>query len=227
MNENIESMERLRDRQEAGRMLAKKLASYSGRSDVVVLGLPRGGALVASEIARFLKVPLDVLIVRKLRVPGFEDFCMGAISIDGARSINPDVVEEFHLSQADIEQVTRIEVNEMERLNRLYRGIRAPLDVRSRTVILVDDGMTTGATMRAAIASVRQLGAKRVIVAVGVAPLSTYLLLGPEVDEIICLLTPREVSTFGAFYRAFPVISEDRVRSLLQHGKPRKREASA
>jgi putative phosphoribosyl transferase len=209
-------LERLRDRKEAGRLLAKKLTRYSGRSDVLVLGLPRGGVPVAIEISRLLKVPLDVLIVRKLKVPGFEDFSMGAISVGGARFINPDAVEEFRVSQAQIDVVVSAETKEMERLEGVYRGRRPRLDVRGRTVILVDDGVITGSTMRAAVEALKRLGTARVIVAVGVAPLSTSLLLGPETDEVICLLTPREVPRIGLFYESFPQLTEDYTSKLLE-----------
>jgi putative phosphoribosyl transferase len=196
-------------------LLAKKLAGYSGRPDVLVLGLPRGGVPVALEISGSLKVPLDVLLVRKLKVPGFDDFSMGAISIGGAQFIDPDAVEEFRLSQAQIDGVVSSEKKEMERIEQVYRGQRPPLDVRGRTVILVDDGITTGSTMRAAIAALKRLGPARVIVAVGVAPLSTSLLLGPEADEVVCLLTPREVRHFRLFYKSFPPLTEENVRKLL------------
>jgi putative phosphoribosyl transferase len=214
-------VERLRDRKEAGRLLAKKLTRYSGRSDVLVLGLPRGGVPVAIEICRLLKAPLDVLIVRKLKVPGFEDFSMGAISIGGAQFINPDAIEEFRVSETQIDIVVSSETREMERLEGVYRGRRPRLDVRGLTVILVDDGIMTGSTMRAAIAALKRLGAARVMVAVGVAPLSTSLLLGPEADEVICLLTPREVRRIGLFYQSFPPLTEDYTRKLLERATGR------
>jgi putative phosphoribosyl transferase len=211
---------RLKSREQAGQLLGEKLASYSGRSDVLVLGLPRGGISVAYEVAKLLMAPLDVLLVRKLRVPGFEDFSMGTISIGTAASINQDIVEEFGLSQIDIEKVIVAERREIERLNNVYREHRLPLDLRNQTAILVDDGMATGATMRAAIMAARQLGANQVVSAVGVAPLSTFLLLEPEADEVVCLLTPREVRATHLFYEAFPVITERDVKTLLNpvHG---------
>jgi len=211
---------RLKSREQAGQLIGEKLASYSGRSDVLVLGLPRGGVSVAYEVAKLLRAPLDVLLVRKLRVPGFEDFSMGTISIGTAASINQDMVEEFGLSQIDIEKVIVAERREIERLNNVYREQRQPLDLRNQTAILVDDGMATGATMRAAIMAARQLGANQVVAAVGVAPLSTFLLLEPEADEVVCLLTPREVRATHLFYEAFPVITERDVKTLLNpvHG---------
>lgn len=210
---------RLQNREQAGQLLAKKLKSYSGRSDVLILGLPRGGVQVGYEVAHLLHAPLDALIVRKLPVPGFEDFSIGTISIGGARSINQDVVEEFHLSENDIESVIVAEIKEIERLNQVYRERRPPPDLRGRTVILVDDAMNTGATMHAAIAATRHLGANRIVVAIGVAPLSTYLLLGPEADQIICLLTPREIRATNLFHEAFPVITGEDVKALLNQAK--------
>jgi putative phosphoribosyl transferase len=207
--------ERLHNREQAGRLLAKKLARYSNRRDVLVLGLPRGGVEVAYVIAGALGVSLDVLIVRKLRVPGYEEFTMGAVSIGGARFINLDVVEEFHVSPEDVEEVVSTELGEMARLERTYRGSRPLFDVRGRIAILVDDGMATGATMRAAIEALKRLGSARVVVAVGVAPLSTYLLLGPEADEVISLITPREFRAVGQFYKSFPHVTDAEVTSLL------------
>ena len=187
----------------------------------------KGGIRVAYEVARLLNAPLDVLIIRKLRVPGFEDFSIGTISIGTAQSINEDAVEEFGLSQIDIENVIVAGRKEIERLNQEYRERHPPPDLRNRNVILVDDGMASGATMRAAIVAARQLGATHVVVAVGVAPLSTYLLLGPEADEVVCLLTPREVRDTSLFYEAFPVVTEHDVKTLLNRARLRNRAASA
>lgn len=208
-------MEQLHDREQAGCLLAKRLARYSNHPDVLVLGLPCGGVQVAYVIARALGASLDVLIVRKLGVPGYKEFAMGAVSIGGARFVNLDVVEEFHLSQEEVEKVVRTELGEMARLESAYRGSRPPLDVRGRTVILVDDGMATGSTMRAAIEALKRLGSARIIVAVGVAPLSTYLLLGPEAEEVVSLMTPRELRAVGQLYKSFPQVTDEEVRSLL------------
>ena len=201
-------MEQLRDREQAGRLLAKKLARYSNLPGVLVLGLPRGGVHVAYEIARALGASLDLLVVRKLAVPGYKELAMGAVSIGGARFVNVDVVEEFHLSQEEIEEVVSTELGEMARLETAYRGSCPPLDVRGRTAILVDDGMATGSTMRAAIEALKRLGSARVIVAVGVAPLSTYLLLGPEAEEVVSLMTPREFRAVSQFYKRFPQVTD-------------------
>lgn len=207
--------EQFRDRKHAGCLLAEKLQSYSGRSDVIVLGLARGGVEVAHEIARVLRVPLDVFLVRKLGVPGYEELAMGAISTCDVQIIDPDVVEQFGLSQVDIDRVMNTERQELERRELVYRGQRPRLDVKGRTVILVDDGIATGSTMRAAIAAVRKSGPVRIVVAIGVAPLSTYLILNSEADEIVCLLTPRHFRAVGQFFINFPQLTDEDVRSFL------------
>ncbi len=207
--------EQLRDRKQAGRMLAEKLVGYAGRSDVIVLGLARGGVEVAHEIAKALQAPLDVFLVRKLGVPGFEELAMGAISTGDVQIIDPDVVESFGLSQSEIDGVVTIERHELARRERAYRGQRLRLDPQGRTVILVDDGIATGSTMRAAIAAVRKLGPARIVVAVGVAPLSTCMILRSEANEVVCLLTPRDFRAVGQFFIDFPQLSDEDVRSLL------------
>jgi putative phosphoribosyl transferase len=207
-------METLRDRREAGRLLAEKLTAYAGRPDVIALGLARGGVEVAYEIAQALKIPLDVFLVRKLGVPGYQELAMGAVSTGGVQVINRDVVESFGLSEAEINRVIRAERRELERREEAYRGQRR-LDLRGRTVILADDGIATGSTMRAAIEAVRKSGAARVVVAVGVAPLSTYLILSAEADEVACLMTPRDFWAVGQFYDDFPQLTDEDVRNLL------------
>jgi putative phosphoribosyl transferase len=207
-------METLSDRREAGRLLAEKLTAYAGRPEVIVLGLARGGVEVACEIAQALRLPLDVFLVRKLGVPGYEELAMGAISSGEVQVIDPDVVESFGLSQAEIDRVIKAERRELERREQVYREGRR-LDLQGRTVILVDDGIATGSTMRAAIAAVRESGAARVVVAVGVAPLSTYLILASEADEVVCLMTPRDFWAVGQFYDDFPQLTDEDVRNLL------------
>jgi putative phosphoribosyl transferase len=207
-------METLSDRREAGRLLAEKLTAYAGRPEVIVLGLARGGVEVASEIAQALRLPLDVFLVRKLGVPGYEELAMGAISSGEVQVIDPDVVESFGLSQAEIDRVIKAERRELERREQVYREGRR-LDLQGRTVILVDDGIATGSTMRAAIAAVRESGVARVVVAVGVAPLSTYLILASEADEVVCLMTPRDFWAVGQFYDDFPQLTDEDVRNLL------------
>jgi putative phosphoribosyl transferase len=206
-----------RNREEAGRLLGQQLAAYKGRPNVIVLGLPRGGVVLAHEIAETLEVSLDVFLVRKLGVPGFEELAMGAIAMGGSESVNPDVIEEFDLSGSVIRRVTATERKELERREHVYRGSRPPLDVRNKTVILVDDGIATGATIRVAIEALRKLYPARIIVAAAVAPLSTYLILGSEADEVVCLLTPREFRTVGEFYADFPQLTDEDVSKLLKH----------
>ena len=156
--------------------------------------------LVAYGIATALRVPLDILVVRKLGVPGYEEFALGAVATGGIKIIDPDVVEEFHLSDAEIAGVVSTEQAELRRREAVYRSTRPALDLRNQTVILVDDGIATGSTMRAAIEGVKRCGAARVVVAAGVAPLSTSLMLGAESDEVVCLLTPRDFRAVGPFY---------------------------
>lgn len=206
---------RLHDRAEAGRLLARKLSAYSDRLDVLVLGLPRGGVLVAYGIATALRVPLDILVVRKLGVPGYEEFALGAVATGGIKIIDPDVVEEFHLSDAEIAGVVSTEQAELRRREAVYRSTRPALDLRNQTVILVDDGIATGSTMRAAIEGVKRCGAARVVVAAGVAPLSTSLMLGAESDEVVCLLTPRDFRAVGPFYDEFAQVNDQEVCDVL------------
>ncbi len=205
------------NREEAGRLLGQQLVAYKGRPNVIVLGLPRGGVALAHEIAEALEVPLDVFLVRKLGVPGFEELAMGAIAMGGSESVNPDVIEEFDLSGSVIRRVTATERKELERCEHVYRGSRPPLDVRNKTVILVDDGIATGATIRVVIEALRRLYPARIVVAAAVAPLSTYLMLGSEADEVVCLLTPREFRTVGEFYADFPQLTDEDVSKLLNH----------
>jgi putative phosphoribosyl transferase len=208
-----------RDREEAGRLLAQKFAAYTDRSDVTVLALPGGGVAVASEIAEALHAPLDVFLVRKLSVPGFNELAMGAIAAGGIQVIQPEMVEAFNLSAQEVRHVVAAEERELERRERIYRACRPPLDVRDRVVIVVDDGMTTGSTMRVAIEALKRLKPARTIVATAVAPLSTYLLLGTEADEVICLATPREFRAAGEFYRVFPQLSDRDVCDLLERSR--------
>ncbi len=204
-----------RDREEAGRLLAKRLAAYKGRSDVIVLALPRGGVPVAREIAEALDAPLDVFLVRKLGVPGFEELALGAIAMGGEQLVDPDVVEEFDLSGSVVRRVAAAERRELERREHVFRGARPPLDVRNKIVILVDDGIATGSTIRVAVSAVRKLGPARIIVAAGVAPLSTYMILEAETDEAVCLMTPREFRAVGDFYSAFPQLADEDVCRML------------
>jgi len=209
-------MERLRDREQAGQLLAEKLAFYAGRPDVVVLALPRGGVPVAHEISRLLNAPLDIFIVRKLGVPGFEELAMGAVAMHGAKYLDPDVIDAFHIHEEVIDRVVQHERAEMARREKAYRNGKPPLDVQNRIVILVDDGIATGSTMRVAIAALRQLHPARLIVATGVAPSSTLARLSTEADEVVSLMAPRDFQAVGQFYDLFPQLSDNDVRELLQ-----------
>jgi putative phosphoribosyl transferase len=196
-------------------MLARKLSAYANRQDVIVVALPRGGVPVAFEVAKALNVPLDVCIVRKLGVPHHKELAMGAIAAGGVRVLNYDVVSWLGISSKTIDEVAAKELRELQRRDRVYRGECPPLDVRNRTVILIDDGIATGSTMRAAIAILRQQQPQRIIVAVPVAPLETYRELQAEVDEVVCLLTPEPMNAIGLWYENFSQTTDEEVRELL------------
>jgi len=204
------------DRVEAGRLLAEQLAAYADRPDVVVLGLPREGVPVAYEIATRLHVPLDIFLVRKLGAPGQPELAMGAIASGGARVLNEDVIRYLAVSPEVIEAVARAEQVELERRERAYRGDRPTPDLHGRVVILVDDGLATGSSMRAAIAVVRTQSPARVVVAVPVAARETCDELRREVGEIICLRTPDPFSAVGLWYEDFSQTTDEEVRELLQ-----------
>jgi predicted phosphoribosyltransferase len=211
---------RFRDRVDAGRVLAGSLQEYRGRDDLVVLALPRGGVPVGFELARRLEAPLDVFLVRKLGVPGHEELAMGAIASGGVRVVNDAVVAELGLTDDDIARVATTEGRELDRREHLYREGRTPIDVRDRTVILVDDGLATGASMRAAVQAVRALHPDRVVVAVPVAAESACVELRAEVDEIVCALTPEPFLSIGSWYEDFSQTSDDEVRGLLAQSAP-------
>jgi putative phosphoribosyl transferase len=208
--------EKLYDRQQAGRLLAAKLGSLANRSDVVILGLPRGGVPLACEIAKSLGAELDVFLVRKVGVPGYEELALGAIASGDVEIIDPDVAEEFGLSPGEIESLVRGEQQELQRREIAFRGSRPMPDLRGRTVVLVDDGIATGSTMRAAMEGVKRLGAARLVVAAGVMPFSTSLRLRAEADDVVCLLTPRHFRAVGLFYEQFPQLSDGDVCALLE-----------
>lgn len=204
-----------RDRAEAGRELVKGLAAFAGRSDVVILALPRGGVPVAAAVADALHAPLDVFIVRKLGVPGYEELAMGAIASGGVRVLNQDIVASLKVPPYLIDAVTAQEQEELLRRERVYRGGRAPADVRGRTVILVDDGLATGASMQAAIRAIRQRQPKEVVVAVPTASRETVERLKHEADAVVCADLPEPFWAVGAAYRDFTQTSDDEVRRLL------------
>jgi putative phosphoribosyl transferase len=209
------------DRLEAGRLLADKLAHYANRADTLVLALPRGGVAVGFELARRLSLPLDILVVRKLGVPGREELAFGAIAGGGVRILDQEIVQAFDLSPEIIEQVTAAEQRELDRRESAFRAGGNRLRVRDRVVILVDDGIATGSTMLSAIAAVRQMGAARIVVAAGVAPASTSLQLGSKADEVVCLLTPRDFRAVSLFYSNFPQLTDEDVRELLHRANQR------
>lgn len=204
-----------RDRTEAGQKLAALLLSYANRDDVIVLGAPRGGVPVAFEVALALKAPLDVFLLRKLGVPWQEELAFGAIAEGGVRILDETIVQTLGISSAQIEQVTAKEQAELERRRRVYRGDRPPLDVRGRTVIMVDDGIATGSTMRAALTALRNLQPARAVLAVPVAPPATCERLRPLVDEVVCLSTPESFYAIGQFYIDFSPVSDGEVTALL------------
>ena len=208
-------MRRFRNRKEAGQLLALELADYADSKDCVVLALPRGGVPVAHEISHALRIPLDILVVRKLGVPGHEELAMGAIASGGIRIINPHTLSALGISSGAVAEVERRELMEMERRERLYRGSKGPLEVREKSVILVDDGIATGATIRAAIASLRQRGAHRIVVASPVAPESVVSILVNVAEEIVCVLKPKDFGGVGWWYEDFSQTSDEEVRQIL------------
>jgi len=208
------------NRTEAGRLLAEKLVEYAGRDDVIVLGLPRGGVPVAFEVAQRLGAPLDVFIVRKLGVPGFEELAAGAIASGGVRVLNQDVVRAIPHAEEAIEAVTARETAELERREQIYREGRPPPALRGRIVILVDDGLATGATMRAAVKALRQRGVAKIVVAVPVGPPDTCRELEQEADETICSSTPQYFQAVGQYYEDFSQTSDEDVRELLSQATP-------
>jgi predicted phosphoribosyltransferase len=212
--------ERFRDRSEAGRRLADKLTAYANRPDVLVLALPRGGVPVAYEIARALGAPLDVFLVRKLGVPGYEELAMGAVATGGVRVLNAEVVDGLRIPDHVIEAVAAGEQQELARRERLYRGDRPAPEVRGRTVIVVDDGLATGATMLAAIKALRAQKPARIVVAVPTGAPETCQQLKAEADDVICAITPEPFHAVGLWYENFSQTTDDEVRDLLARAAP-------
>jgi putative phosphoribosyl transferase len=194
------------------------LRAYANRPDVWVLALPRGGVPVAFAVATALHVPMDIFLVRKLGVPGHEEFAMGAIASGGVRVVNVDVVRTLGLSAAIVDRVAEKELIELHRRHRAYRGDRPEPDVRGRTVILVDDGLATGSTMRAAAQALARRQPARTVVAVPIAPVETCELLRQEVDEVVCAVTPQPFNTVAEWYDDFDQTTDDDVRALLAQG---------
>jgi predicted phosphoribosyltransferase len=211
-----EKMGLFKDRRDAGRKLAAELSAYADRSDVIVLALPRGGVPVAYEVALALGAPLDIFLVRKLGLPGHEELAIGAIASGGVRVLNEDIVQGLHIPQAVIDTIAQRELKELERREHAYRGDRPAPEVRDRTVILIDDGLATGASMRAAVAGLRALHPARVVVAVPTAAPETCRALEPEVDEIICAMTPEPFYGVGRWYENFSQTTDEQVRRFLE-----------
>ena len=203
------------NRAEAGRQLGEKLVKYAERDDVIVLGLPRGGVPVAYEVAQRLGAPLDVFIVRKLGLPGFEELALGAIASGGVRVLNEDVMRAIPNADKVIESVTARETAELERREQSYRDGRPAPELRDRVLILVDDGLATGATMRAAVKALRQRGVAKIVVAVPVGPPDTCREFEDEADETICASAPEFFQAVGQYYDDFSQISDEEVRELL------------
>jgi predicted phosphoribosyltransferase len=212
-----------RDRTEAGKLLAKQLNTYANQQDILVLALPRGGVPVAFEVARALHALLDVIVVRKLGVPGQEELAMGAIATGGVRILNNEVVQFLNIPNEMVDKIAANEQQELERRERLYRGDRPAYTVLGRTVILVDDGIATGATMHAAVAALKQQQPARILIAVPTASPSAYDEFANEVDEIVCVMRPEPFIAVSYWYSQFSQTSDEQVRSLLEqanHGFP-------
>ena len=203
------------DRAEAGKMLAEALSEYAGKPDVLVLALPRGGVPVAYEIAEALNAPLDLWLVRKLGVPGREELAIGAIAGGGVRILNSEIMRLLDVDQASLDAVMAREQAELERRNTHYRQSRPPPDVQGKTIILVDDGLATGATMRAAIVSLRQARAARIVVVVPVGAASASEKIRKEADEFVCLYTPEPFYGVGRWYDDFSQTTDEEVLALL------------
>ena len=208
--------QKYQDRIEAGQRLAARLMAYANQPDVLVLGLARGGVPVAFEVARALRAPLDIFLVRKLGVPGHEELAMGAIATGGVRVLNEDVVLALQISDDLLDAIAAKEQVELERRERAYRGDRLPPEVRGRTVILVDDGLATGSTMRAAVAALRQQRPARIVVAVPVGAPETCEEFQTEADEAVCARTPEPFRAVGLWYGDFSQTTDEEVHELLE-----------
>jgi putative phosphoribosyl transferase len=216
MTSRIERVQPYDNRQQAGVVLARRLEHFKGRSDVVVLALPRGGVPVAHEVARALGAPLDVFLVRKLGVPGRRELAMGAIASGGVRFVNDDVVRAYRIPEAVIDAVAHEEEVELERRERTYRDGRPPVELRGRTILLIDDGLATGASMNAAVTAVRAHAPARVVVAVPVGSPDTCREFADVADEIVCARAPEYFAAVGQWYRDFSETSDEEVRELLR-----------
>jgi predicted phosphoribosyltransferase len=209
-------MQRFSDRHDAGRQLARKLSKYADQEDVILLALPRGGVPVACEIVQVIKAPMDLLIVRKLGLPGEEELAIGAIASGGIRILNQDIIDILGINQMTVDRVTEQEIVELQRREQQYRGNRPALDVHDCRVILVDDGLATGATMLAAIRAVRTRHPAQVVVAIPTASTQAIYLLRQEVDEIHYVMAPEPFEGVGRWYEDFSQTTDEEVRSLLK-----------
>jgi putative phosphoribosyl transferase len=212
------------NRAEAGQQLALHLGKYANRDDVIVLGVPRGGVPIAFEVATALNLPLDIFVLRKLGVPGHEELAFGAIGSGGVRVLDREIVEAVGLSDFVIELVTRAECAELARREHIYRGEKSPLDVRGKTVVLVDDGIATGSSLRAGVRALRQMQPSAIVIAAPVAPRSAVIRLGSEVDEVVCVAIPEGFHGVGQFYKDFSQVSDDEVNELLDRASRQRRE---
>lgn len=210
---------RFRNRSDAGRQLAAQLSAFAHRNDVIVLALPRGGVPVASEVARELDAPLDVFLVRKLGVPGHSELAMGAIASGGVRVLSDVLIDQLGVPRPEVERVSVRERLELERRDRLYRGDRELPDLHGRTVILVDDGLATGATMEAATVAVRQSNPARVVVAAPVGAVEACRRLKEIADDVVCASMPEPFQAVGLWYEQFDQISDEEVIALLRQGR--------
>ena len=208
-------MQKYTDRHQAGKILAEQLKEYTKKPNVIVLALPRGGVPVAYEIAQALSVPLDVLVARKLGVPWHEELAMGAIASGGTVIFNQEILKDLDITQEEIEQVILAEKKELERREKTYRGNRPKANFTDKIIILVDDGIATGATMRAAIKALRTHKPQKIIIAVPVAAKDTYEQMTPLVDQIVCPVTPKEFYAVGTWYEVFDQTTDEEVFSLL------------
>ena len=212
----MDDYEAFTDRRHAGRVLASRLTKYAGRNDVIVLALPRGGVPVASEVASALSAPMDVFLVRKLGTPGHRELAMGAIASGGVRVVNEDVVQWYGISEAAIDRIAREEQEELKRRERAYRDDRPAPDLTNKIVVLIDDGLATGSTMRAAAQAVQAHRPARVVIAVPVGAPQTCAELAVCADEVICARMPEPFSAVGQWYLNFEQTDDAEVRELLQ-----------
>jgi len=220
-------MDRFQDRADAGVYLAERLQKYANKPDTIVLGLPRGGVVVAYEVARALGLPLDIFLVRKLGVPGYEELAMGAIASGGVQVINQDVVMGIQISQARIQEIAAKEMEELKRRERAYRADRPPLVVKDQTVILIDDGLATGATMRAAVEALKRMGPRKIVIAVPVASIEVCQEFRAKADELVCGITPAHFNAVGAWYDDFSQTTDKEVIQLLRESEAPRQTAGA